>query len=211
MIVTARALASRLDVPIADVRAVLKNMYGPLTRGAKGWTLNESQILSAIEHIPGRRPRAFADHATPQLLSQYAQILAELRIRGVVRTANAPLGDYAEHMALRVYGGSLAQNSAKSYDLTTDNGRRIQVKARTVSASTSASAVFSVFRSFDFDVATLLVLDSRTYALKWAREMAPDHVKEASRWSAHVRGHLLSIRDAEKTGEDVTELFTEFG
>lgn len=145
-------------------------MYGPLTRGAKGWTLNESQILSAIEHIPGRRPRAFADHATPQLLSQYAQILAELRIRGVVRTANAPLGDYAEHMALRVYGGSLAQNSAKSYDLTTDNGRRIQVKARTVSASTSASAVFSVFRSFEFDVATLLVLDSRTYALKWARD-----------------------------------------
>jgi hypothetical protein len=210
VITTAKALASRFDVPIADIRAALTNLHGPLSQGAKGWALSEAEILTAIEHIPERPPRAFADRPTPELLSHYAQILAELRVRGVVRTGNAPLGDYAEHMALSVYGGSLAQNSAKSYDLTTDEGRTIQVKARTVSASTSPSAVFSVFRSFDFDVATLLVLDSRTYALKWAREMSPDQVKEASRWSAHVRGHLLSIRVAEKVGTDVTELFAGF-
>lgn len=204
------ALASRFDVPVADIRALLKILHGPLPQGAKGWPLSEAEILAAIEHIPDRPPRAFADRPTPELLGQYAQILAELRVRGVVRTGNAPLGDYAEHMALSVYGGSLAPNSAKSYDLTTDDGRTIQVKARTVSASTSPSAVFSVFRSFEFDVATLLVLDSRTYALKWAGEMGPDQVKEASRWSAHVRGHLLSIRVAEKIGTDVTELFAGF-
>lgn len=204
------ALASRFDVPVADIRAVLKNLYGPLPLGAKGWPLSEAEILTAIEHIPDRPPRAFADRPTPELLSHYAQILAELRVRGVVRTGNAPLGDYAEHMALSVYGGSLAQNSAKSYDLTTDEGRTIQVKARTVSASTSPSAVFSVFRSFDFDVATLLVFDSRTYSLKWAREMSPGQVKEASRWSAHVRGHLLPIRVAEKLGTDGTALFAGF-
>jgi len=210
VIVTAKGLASRFDVPVAEARAVLKKVHGTLPRGAKGWALSEAEVLSTIEHIPARPPRALADRPTPELLSQYAQILAELRVRGVVRTGNAPLGDYAEHMALSVYGGSLAQNSAKSYDLTTDEGRTIQVKARTVSPSASPSAVFSVFRSFDFDVATLLVLDSRTYAVEWAREMSPDQVKKASRWSAHVRGHLLSIRAAEKLGMDVTELFAEF-
>jgi hypothetical protein len=210
VIATAKSLASRFDVPVGEIRAVLKNLHGPLPRGAKGWPLSEAEILNAIEHVPGRPPRAFADRPTPELLNQYAQILAELRVRGVVRTGNAPLGDYAEHMALSVYGGSLAQNSAKSYDLTTDEGRTIQVKARSVSASTSPSAAFSVFRSYDFDVATLLVLDSRTYALKWAREMSPDQVREASRWSAHVRGHLLSIKVAQKAGTDVTELFMGF-
>ncbi|AZH77200.1 hypothetical protein CSX12_01350 [Microbacterium sp. Y-01] len=59
-------------------------------------------------------------------------------------------------------------------------------------------------------MATLLVLDSRTYALKWVREMSPDQVREASRWSAHVRGHLLSIKVAQKAGTDVTELFMGF-
>jgi hypothetical protein len=178
--------------------------------GTNGWNLSEAEILTVLEHLPDRPPRPFVEQSTTELLSQYAQILAELRVRGVVQTGNAPLGDYAEHMALSVYGGTLAQNSAKSYDLAAPDGRRIQVKARTVGASTAAGAVFSVFRSFDFDVATLIVLDSRTYGLKWAREMVPDAVKEASRWSAHVRGYLLPIRAAEKLGANVTEPFAAF-
>lgn len=210
MITTAKALASRFDVPVADVRAALRALHGPPPHGAKGWELSEAEILAVLEQVPNVPPRAFADQPTPALLSQYAQILAELRVRGVVRTGNAPLGDYAEHMALSVYGGSLARNSAKSYDLTATDGRSIQVKARTVSASTSPSAVFSVFRSFDFDVATLLVLDSRTYDLEWAWEMGPDQVRKASRWSEHVRGYLLTIRAAEKLGTDVTALFASF-
>ncbi|UJW36924.1 hypothetical protein L3Q67_44990 (plasmid) [Saccharothrix sp. AJ9571] len=77
-----------------------------------------------------------------------AASLQELRERGVVRT-RAPLGDYAEYLAMRVYGGELAANSGKSYDLLAADGRRVQVKARTVGAATRAGAVFSAFRSFD--------------------------------------------------------------
>lgn len=50
------------------------------------------------------------------LLGAYAAILAELRTRGVVRTNNAPVGDYAETLVVAALGGSLAESvSEKSY------------------------------------------------------------------------------------------------
>lgn len=151
--------------------------------------------------------RPLADSSASELLRQYAAILAELRLRGVVRTANAPLGDYAEHLAHRVYGGSIEANSKKSYDIVSGDGSLVQVKARTWSSTTSPSAVFSVFRSFDFDVAVFLVFDSSTYDLLWASEMMPADVEAAARWSKHVNGYLLRIPLARRLGVDVTERF----
>ena len=58
------------------------------------------------------------DRSIAELLAGYAGILAELRRRGVVRTNNAPVGDYAEWLAARALGGEIVANaSEKSYDL----------------------------------------------------------------------------------------------
>jgi hypothetical protein len=143
----------------------------------------------------------------PDLLGRYAAILQELRDRGVVRTRNAPLGDYAEYLAARVYAGELAANSVKSYDLLAKDGRRVQVKARTVSPDTGAGAIFSVFRSFDFDIAVLVTFDSATYALRWAREVTAAKIETASRHSAHVNGHRIAITAGARLGVDVTPRF----
>lgn len=205
---TPAELARRFDVSAKHIRSVLRDLYGTLPPGTPGWELSEEQILAVCARLPALSSRPLAAESTPALLRQYAEILAELRARGVVRTSNAPLGDYAEYIALRVYGGTLAPNSAKSYDLLAPDERRIQVKARTVSATTSPSAVFSVFRSFDFEAAVLIVLDARTYNLRWAKELSPEDVREASRWSPHVNGYLLQIRKAEKLGTDVTARFS---
>lgn len=204
---TPAELARRFDVSASQIRTILRDLYGTPSPDTPGWDLNEDQIQAVYARLPGLATRPLAAESTPALLRQYAEILTELRARGIVRTSNAPLGDYAEHIALRVYGGTLAPNSAKSYDLVANDGRLIQVKARTVSLTTRPSTVFSVFRSFDFDAATLLVLDARTYDLKWARELSPEDVRESSRWSPHVNGHLLQVRKAEKLGTDVTGLF----
>ena len=147
------------------------------------------------------------DSSVPELLGHYASILAELRSRGVIRTANAPLGDYAEHVAHKVYGGTIAPNSERSYDIAALDGRLIQVKARTWNSAMSPSSVFSAFRTFGFDVAVFLVFDSATYELLWAREMTPVAVESAGRWSAHVNGYLLRVPLAQRLGTDVTEEF----
>lgn len=51
---------------------------------------------------------------TSELLALSKAIVTELRSRGVVRTANAPAGDYAEYLVALAYGGELAPNSEKS-------------------------------------------------------------------------------------------------
>jgi len=144
---------------------------------------------------------------TAELLRRYAAILEELRLRGVVRTRNAPLGDFAEYLVVQVYGGELAANSVKSYDLVDGEGRRIQVKARTVGPGTRGGAVFSAFRSFDFEAAVLLVFDERSYDLLWAREVSPGMIEAAGRYSAHVNGHCVRIVTAEALGVDVSDRF----
>jgi hypothetical protein len=150
---------------------------------------------------------ALSELSVPDLLARYAAILQELRDRDVVRTRNAPLGDYAEYLAAQVYRGTLAANSVKSYDLLAADGRHVQVKARTIGPDTSAGAVFSAFRSFDFDIAVLITFDSTTYALRHAREVPAAELETAGRHSAHVNGRLIRITAGLRLGVDVTSRF----
>lgn len=201
-------LARELGVTQKRIRAFLRSRWGKLDDWTTRWSLTEGQIAAVRTHFRSESAkRPFADAEVADLLSQYAEILAELRIRGVCRTGNAPLGDYAEYLAQSVYGGELAANSAKSHDLTDSEGRRVQVKARTISASTSPSSVFSVFRTFDFDIALFLVFDQATYELIWAAELRPEEIEAHARWSSHVNGHLLRVRKARELGVDVTHRF----
>jgi hypothetical protein len=57
-----------------------------------------------------------------ELLALSRATLAELRKRGVVRTRNAPAGDYAEFLVQRATGGELASNAQKSWDVLTRTG-----------------------------------------------------------------------------------------
>ena len=87
-----------------------------------------------------------ADKRTGELLALSRAILAELRRRGVIRTGNAPAGDYAELLVRVATGGELAANSQKSWDVKTPDGERLQVKARVVTNPKrlgSASSPFS--------------------------------------------------------------------
>lgn len=69
-----------------------------------------------------------------ELLALYRSILAELRGRGVIRTDNAPAGDYAEYLVAIAFKGEPAPNVAeKGWDVKTADGTRLQVKARVVS------------------------------------------------------------------------------
>jgi hypothetical protein len=79
---------------------------------------------------PGRD--ALAKLSTGQLLALSRLILAELRHREVIRSGNAPTGDYAELLVRVATGGELAPASQKSWDVQTPAGETLQVKARVV-------------------------------------------------------------------------------
>lgn len=152
--------------------------------------------LAALPDVPPR-----------ELLAGYEVILRELRRREVVRTNDAPSGQYAEWLAQRAFGGVLAPNSVKSYDLTTSAGRRLQVKARVIRdpSKKSGERQLSPFRSFDFDDALILLFDTN-YMVTRAALLDAATILANCRESRHVNGHVLIARDSVlDLGVDVTQ------
>jgi len=142
--------------------------------------------------------------SVPALLGLEAGIVAEFTRRGLVRTSNKRLGDVAEQVVLRARGGILEPNSTKSHDITTPDGRRIQVKAMGARAA-GAGAKFSPFRSFGFDTAVFLVFAAPTFELALARELSAEEVDAIARFSAHTNGKQPTLRQVRSVGVDVTE------
>src|SRR5687768_10378192 len=98
----------------------------------------------------GTSPDLSATSVADLLLIQRAA-LQELRRREVLRTANQPVGDYAEWLVNRALHGVLAPNSEKSFDVTCEEFGKVQVKGRMVSSKPTAGQLqTSVFRSDGF-------------------------------------------------------------
>lgn len=137
----------------------------------------------------------FTQLTSRDLLAMYARILDELLRRNLIRTRNAPAGDYAEALVARALDGTLKPNSTKSWDVTTAAGQRVQVKCRVLGPATRKSAHYSVFRSWDFDIAVFVTFDQGTYEVLSATSLPAESVKGKARFSAHVAGAFLTIRN----------------
>ncbi len=147
--------------------------------------------------------------STRELLAEYERILAELRRREIIRTNDAPAGQYAEWLAREVLGGELAPNSTKSYDLTTPDGQRLQVKARVLRNDVAGERLLSPFRSFDFDQALVLLFDV-AYRVKRATLLPADLIRDNSAEDLHSNARRFVARDAVLAlGVDVTHLFND--
>jgi hypothetical protein len=144
-----------------------------------------------------------------ELLVAHESILAELRRREVVRTNDAPVGQWAEWLAREVLRGTLEPNSKKGFDLLTPEGRKVQVKARLVRDEKKRSErLLSVFRSFDFDDCLVLLFDQQ-YEVRKAVLLSAKEVEAHARMSKHVNGHLLFATDAVlQLGRDVKQQFS---
>ncbi len=134
--------------------------------------------------------------STPALFALYRATLAQLKERGVVRTENAPAGDYAEYLVATALHGELAPNSEKSWDVRLASGRRLQVKARVVSHPPRRSQrQLSPFRSFEFDAAVIVLLADMDYSVWRAAEVPQEVVEASTAYNAHVNGHVLHATD----------------
>ena len=143
--------------------------------------------------------------STTDLLALSRCVLRELRARGVIRSGNAPAGDYAEGLAQIATRGTLAGNAQKSWDILTPTGERLQVKARIVTDPKKAGErQLSVFRSWDFDAAMIVLFDDEFSVWKAAKLPAAT-VQAHSRRVEHVNGWRFNARDdILELGEDWT-------
>jgi hypothetical protein len=137
-------------------------------------------------------PAHVARTPTRTLLRLYAATLTELLRRGVIRTRNAPAGDLAEALVARAYGGELAGDSEKSWDVRTSDGRLLQVKSRVVSEPPQRGQLgLSPFRSFAFDAVVIVLLGEATYDVVGAVELPVAAAEENSRYVSQVNGSRL--------------------
>ena len=99
----------------------------------------------------------------------YVDVLEELRSRSILRTANGPVGDYAEVLFARAFSWTLAGNSAAHHDATDVTGIRYQIKARRVSGP--GSRQLGALRSLpeaNFDVLAAMLFDRDMQVLRAA-------------------------------------------
>lgn len=136
------------------------------------------------------------------LLRLDAELHGELMRRGISRTASDLGGELGEYLAQRVYGGELSPPGTAAFDLTDAQGRRVQVKSRTLPPGHQRHFAFD---SLDFDLAVCLRFDRDTNRLEWAREFGPSELYALL--TAHKDGPRLPTGRASKNGADVTAAF----
>ncbi len=131
-----------------------------------------------------------------ELLRLHAQIGEELRTRGVVRSANNPTGDLAEHLFCAAFGWAQAPNSERGYDATGPDGTRFQIKGRRVHRR-NPSRQLSAIRDLaggHFDVLAGVIFDDDFCVVRAA--LIPRGVVEArSTYVAHTNSHKFILRE----------------
>lgn len=144
------------------------------------------------------------------LMNMYAEILAELKNRDVVRTYNNPVGEYAEWLVKEKLGFKLEPNSKKGYDAyDSKTGYRFQVKSRWERGAASAqSRELNVIRNLDdnqFDYLIVVIFDDH-FGVKEAYMLPHDTVKTYARHSEHQNGHILIAMGAVLADKDTKNI-----
>ncbi|MDZ4777743.1 MAG: hypothetical protein SGJ23_13260 [Alphaproteobacteria bacterium] len=149
------------------------------------------------------------EQSAQELLQVYGDVLAELREKGIVRTGNNPIGDFAETLFIRTFGWVSESNSAKGHDAIDDTGARYQIKTRRIT-NKNRSRELGVLRNLDdvpFDYLAAVLLGER-FEITRAIILPISAVNERSAFRAHINGWKFHLNDSVWThpdARDVTE------
>lgn len=155
-----------------------------------------------------------SDLSASQLLRLQAELSAELRRRGICRSSNNPVADYAEGIVAKALNLQLASGSTTGFDAVDSEGRRYEIKARRETSSAAATMLSAIRglekRHFDFLV---VVLFNEDYSVRKAIRLRYETVRRLARFRKHVNGHIIMIRDlwTAEGSEDLTMKLAEDG
>lgn len=148
------------------------------------------------------------DLSVSALLALQVHISDQLIKRGIVRSANAPTGDYAETLFCRAFGWELAPKSAKGYDAIDGVANlRIQIKARRLSKPTT-SRQLSALRDLNDQPFELLagVLFGHDYGIHRAALIPYGTVLTKSRYVEHTNSWRFYLNDNVWSLPDVVDI-----
>jgi hypothetical protein len=132
------------------------------------------------------------------LLDLWGRVMAVLRIRGIVRSSNSPIADFAETLVAKLLNLSLVAGSNASYDAVAPDGKRYQIKARRVTKA-NPSRQLSAIRNLDkdgFDFLIAVVFDESGFKPREVWRFPVELVREHAKYRAHVNAHILYVSGA---------------
>ena len=142
-----------------------------------------------------------------ELLALYPDVLDELHRRGLIRSKNNPVADYAEHLAAKAFDLKLANKSNTGYDGIGPDGLRYEVKARRITAD-NPSRMLSAIRGLDkrhFDV-LLGIVFNRDFGVLRACTIPVAVVEELATYRKHTNAWVLHLRDKIWERNDVRDV-----
>jgi len=151
-----------------------------------------------------------ANLQTKDLLKLQSEVIGELKSRGILRTMNNPVGDYAEWLVASALGLKLAKNSAAGHDAESEEGKKIQIKARRVSHNNKSRQLGAIrnLDKGDFDE-LVAVIFNESYEVVEAVSIPHSVIAEYSTYRSHVNAHILHLRGALLSDSRVSDLRAE--
>ncbi len=133
--------------------------------------------------------------STRDMLSLFGALIDELRRRGVTRSSNNPVADYAEFLVAGALDLKLLRSSNTGCDAVDPNGNRYEVKGRRITKQ-NPSTQLSVIRQLDschFDFLAGVLFD-HTFAIQRACLAPFEVVRNTAKYSKHQNGWILHLR-----------------
>jgi hypothetical protein len=161
--------------------------------------------VQQAEHAPIVGPMVDLSALTNrELLDVWTGSLDELHARGVVRTYNNPIGDIAEAIVARHYGGIRGGFSQAAWDVAIGQ-ELLQVKAcRRATAKTRLG--FSPVRHTDGYTALVLVVFTAGMRVEQAWRIPRETVNALAKYNAHVNGLKIGLTAAVTSHPEVEPL-----
>jgi hypothetical protein len=131
----------------------------------------------------------------PGVLALWVSVMNEMRRRGMVRSDNNPIGDYCEFLVAAHFGVTPEDNSNAGYDLTTEDGERIQVKCRRLRVDGRKPPHFGAVRNLDaepppFDHVIGVILN-RDFGVAEAWRIPIDRVRHYATYRGYTNSWAL--------------------
>lgn len=153
------------------------------------------QIDSGQESLGDRSSEAVAPPTVRELLTAYLQSIDALRARGICRSKNNPVADYAEWLVADRLGLQLTAKSNVGYDATAANGTRYEIKSRRVTPDNSSLQLVALrglnLNQFDFLVGVVFEAD---FSVRYAAKIPHEAVVRLSTYTAHTNSHRFIFR-----------------
>lgn len=116
--------------------------------------------------------------------NEYSNKLAD----ALGRTSNL-VGEYAEYLAYKYYGGRLLEISGSSADIKTEEGKLYQVKSRKIKGTPTTQ--LNIIRSWEFDYLVAVLFDEPGI-IKKALEVPVEVAKEYAAANSHQNGWVIT-------------------